>query len=206
GYGLGWSITADDGGYRRISHTGGMPGVSTGLYLYPEEDVVVAVLTNRSNGMVARIAQQLAGAVMPDYAETVRVRRAAADAEHNAADNGSSAFVPADALVGAWEGMIYTPEDSVTLHLLVKPDGDVHVRLGDALRTLLNDPASPDDDRLVGRFAGTIPEEDARRHTHSVLLDVRLDGDRLRGQATAQTTGWPYYFALSSFVELERTR
>lgn len=204
GYGLGWSITDDDGGYQRFSHTGGMPGVSTGLYLYPGTGVAVAVLTNRSNGMVGRIAQELAGAVVPDYAEAVRVRRAAAEAERSTADNGTSAFVPADALVGEWEGMVYAPEDSVPLHLLVKPDGDVHVRLGDDLRTLLNDAASPDDNRMIGRFAGTIPETDAQRHDHSVLLDVRLDGGVLRGQATAQTTGWPYYFALSSFVELRK--
>lgn len=204
GYGLGWSIMDDDGGYQRISHTGGMPGVSTGLYLYPETGVVVAVLTNRSNGMVGRIAQELAGSVMPDYAEAIRVRRASAEAARSATDNGTSDFTPADALVGAWEGTIYTPDDSIPLHLLVKPDGDIHVRLGDDLRTLLNDPSSPEDNRLVGRFSGTIPETDAQRHAHTVLLDVRLDGGVLRGQATAQTTGWPYYFALSSFVELVR--
>ena len=52
--------------------------MSTLLNLYPEEDVVVVVLTNRSNGLVGRIAQELAGAVLPGYADRVRERRATA--------------------------------------------------------------------------------------------------------------------------------
>src|SRR5262245_37824467 len=37
-YGLGWAVTADDNGYLRYQHTGGMPGVATILSLYPTED------------------------------------------------------------------------------------------------------------------------------------------------------------------------
>jgi CubicO group peptidase (beta-lactamase class C family) len=200
GYGLGWGVQADDGGYRRISHTGGMPGVSTGLYLYPEAGVAIVVLSNRSNNQIGRIAQELAGVVLPGYAERVRERRASAAAQPRAPAPATAVA----SLLGEWSGMIYTPDDSVALHLLVQPDGDVHVRLGAELRTLLNDVSAPGGDRLVGRFAGMMPEENARRHGHSVLLDVRLRGDRLSGQASAQTTGWPYYFALTSYVELTR--
>jgi CubicO group peptidase (beta-lactamase class C family) len=200
GYGLGWAVQADDGGYRRISHTGGMPGVSTGLYLYPDQNVAIVVLTNRSNGLVGRIAQELAGAILPGYADSVRDRRARAGAQPPSAPAGAAVR----ALLGEWRGMVYTPDDSVALSLVVQPDGDVHVRLGEELRTLLNDVSTPDGERIVGRFAGTIPETEAQRHPHSVLLDVRLRGDRLSGQATAQTTGWPYYFALTSYVELRR--
>ena len=34
GYGLGWQID-DDGGFRQVGHTGGMPGVTTVLTLFP---------------------------------------------------------------------------------------------------------------------------------------------------------------------------
>lgn len=209
GYGLGWGITTDDNGYRRVSHTGGMPGVATALHLYPEQNVVVVVLTNRSNPMINRISQELAGAVLPRYADTARERRAAAEEAHQAAaaereSRTGPAFAPPAAMLGEWTGTVYTPGDSVSLTLVVQPDGDVHVRLGDDLRTLLNDVSAPDGTRLVGRFMGTLPEEHARRHAHTVLLDVRLRGDQLSGQASAQTTGWPHYFALSSYVELRR--
>ena len=35
GYGIGWAV-GDDNGLLRFNHTGGMPGVNTALYLYPE--------------------------------------------------------------------------------------------------------------------------------------------------------------------------
>jgi CubicO group peptidase (beta-lactamase class C family) len=37
-YGLGWIITDRDG-LRTVAHTGGMPGVQTGLTIYPAEDL-----------------------------------------------------------------------------------------------------------------------------------------------------------------------
>jgi CubicO group peptidase (beta-lactamase class C family) len=222
GYGLGWSYVADDNGYRRIAHTGGMPGVATALHLYPDQGVVIVVLTNRSNGSVGRIAQEIAGAVLPRYAaraqqrrdsiQTAQRRDSVQAAQQRATTVALQAPAPAvttpafpPALLGEWSGMIYTPDDSVALDLLVQPDGDVHVRLGSEPRTLLNNVAAPDGERLTGRFTGTLPDEHARRHAHSVLLDVRLRGDRLAGMASAQTTGWPTYFALTSYVELTRT-
>jgi CubicO group peptidase (beta-lactamase class C family) len=221
GYGLGWVYLADDHGYRRIAHNGGMPGVATALHLYPDQKVVVVVLTNRSNGSVGRIVQELAGAVLPQYAIRAQhqrdslqavQRRDSAQAAQRAATPVALQPPPAadttspypSALLGEWSGMIYTPDDSVALHLLVQRDGDVHVRLGNELRTLLNDVTAPYGEGLTGRFAGTLPDAHARRHTHSVRLDVRLRGDRLAGMASAQTTGWPTYFALSSFAELKR--
>jgi len=60
--------------------------------------------------------------------------------------------------------------------------------------------------QLVGRFLATIPTEDARRHPHSVLLNLHLRDGALTGQASAQTLGTPYYFALTSYVQLTRKR
>jgi CubicO group peptidase (beta-lactamase class C family) len=68
GYGLGWQIEETRGGFRHVGHTGGMPGVTTVLSLYPSERVVVVVLTNARNPGLVRLAQQVAGAAMPLYA------------------------------------------------------------------------------------------------------------------------------------------
>lgn len=89
------------------------------------------------------------------------------------------------------------------LSLVVQAHGDVHVRLGSQLETLLNG-VSFRGGNLVGRFAGTIPTADARRHPHSVLLNLRLRTGALSGQATAQTTDEPIHFALTSYAELVR--
>ncbi|NLG63830.1 MAG: beta-lactamase family protein [Candidatus Cloacimonetes bacterium] len=210
GYGLGWSILADDHGFRRVSHTGGMPGVSTFLSLYPEENVVVVVLTNRSNGWTGRIMSELAAAVLPGYRQRLEARLAAEEAERSARQTGNGAnagttrqTIPA-ALRGRWSGLVRTPDDTVRLTLDVREDGDVHVRLGDALETVLNEVSVPEPDRLVGRFAGTLPDDHAQRHPHNVLLQLVLRDGRLEGQASAQTTGWPYWYALTSPVRLER--
>ena len=196
GYGLGWGI-GDDFGHRRISHTGGMPGVSTLLFLYPEQNVAIVVMTNRSEGGIVRIDEEIAVVVLPKYSANRALRRAT----DQAPSQGSS--LPTPELAGTWTGTLRTYDDSLPLYLIFQPDGDVHVRLGDQLRTLLNG-ASFQNGALVGRFAGRIPSAEQGRHPHSILLNVRLNEGTLRGQASAQTTVEPIYYALSSYVELTK--
>lgn len=201
GYGFGWLIQEDDNGYRRISHTGGMPGVSTGLYMYPEEGLAIAVVTNRSSRLVPQISHRIASSLLPGYGATSEARRAAAEAEPV---RDELLGVPRDWL-GEWTGEVVTPDGEVPLTLVFQPDGDVHVRLGDGgLVTLLNDP-SLRDGRLVGRFAGTIPSDHIGRHPHIVQLDLRLRDGSLIGAANAIAGDGGYYFALSSYTELRRS-
>lgn len=197
GYGLGWGITRDDNGHRVVGHTGGMPGVSTVLNLYPSENVAVVVLSNKSSPAPFRIAEEVAAAVLPRYEATRRERRG------RPPEAGTTTSFPPAELVGAWAGTLRTYDSTVTMALLFQPDGDVHVTLGNQLRTLLTG-VSYRAGNLVGRFAGTIPSDEQRRHPHSVLLDVWLRDSTLRGQATAQTTVEPVYYALTSYVELTK--
>jgi len=46
GYGIGWSVEPDNQGRRRIRHGGGSVGGTAALVIYPDEKIVVAVLTN----------------------------------------------------------------------------------------------------------------------------------------------------------------
>jgi CubicO group peptidase (beta-lactamase class C family) len=75
GYGLGWQID-DDGGFRRVGHTGGMPGVTTVLTLFPAERVVIVVLANQRSDLIVPLAHRLAAALIPAYAWHLR------EAEH----------------------------------------------------------------------------------------------------------------------------
>jgi len=199
GYGFGWSVLNDDNGYRRISHTGGMPGVSTALYLYPEENLAVAVVANKIAVPVSRIAQEIAVVELPRDPSVSRESQGLP----SASSSGENAFYPPPELLGEWSGTVFSPDETIPLKLNFLPDGDVQVQLGEELRTLLND-VSFRDGQLLGRFAGTIPAEDARRHAHSVLVGLRLIDEELVGSAIAQTTGSPLYFSLTSYVELER--
>lgn len=210
GYGLGW-ILDEDRGFRRVYHTGGMPGVSAILALYPAERLVVAVLTNSSDRIVFEVAEAIVEAVLPRY------RAAGSAADAGPRPGGGRAARPSSGdgrrggsggsragLVGTWEGALHTYEGRVPMRLEVRRDGEVRVRLAGQLEALLNF-ALVERHRIAGRFAATIPTTDARRHVHSVLLDLRLRDGRLSGPATAQTTEEPIHFALTSFVELERT-
>lgn len=203
GRGLGWGISGDDHGFLRVAHTGGMPGVSTALYLYPTEGMVVVVLTNKRNPAMNRIAQEMAAAMLPRYATSLRQRLAASGPAGGEPQEPPFMIEPAAELIGEWAGTLRTHQGTVPLLLDFRPDGTVHIRLDRQGRMLLS-PVWYRNGQLIGRFPGTIPTEDAARHPHSVLLNLRLRDGRLSGMATAQTTGDPVYYALSSYVELTR--
>lgn len=164
------------------------------LRLYPSENVAIAVLANKSGAAPARIAEEIAAAVLSRYAATRRERRS------RTPEAGPMASFPPTNLAGAWVGTLRTYDSTVTMALLFQPDGDVHVTLGNQLRTILSG-TSYRDGNLTGWFAGTIPTEDQRRHQHSVLLDVWVRDSTIRGQASALTTAEPVYYALTSYVE-----
>jgi CubicO group peptidase (beta-lactamase class C family) len=199
GYGLGWLISRDENGYRKVSHTGGMPGVNTVLNLYPSENVAVVVLANQSGATPFRVADEIAATVLPRYAAERAARRAK---QATAAPTPLTAFPPAE-LAGAWTGSLKTYDGTVPIALLFQPDGDVHVTFGNQLTTLLTGPSFTSG-TLVGDFTGVIPTEDQRRHANSVRLNLRLRDGTLRGQASAVSPDGGWYYALSSYVELRR--
>lgn len=199
GYALGWLVTRDDNGYRKVSHTGGMPGVNTVLNLYPSENLVVVALANQSGATPFRVADEIAATVLPRYAAERAARRARQAGGPSAS---TPAFPPAD-LAGAWAGTMRTYDGQVPIAVLFQPDGDVHVTLDNQLKTLLSG-ASYNNGVFAGQFTGVIPTDDQRRFANTVRLDLRLRDSVLRGQASAISPNGGYHYALSSYVELRR--
>lgn len=198
GYGLGWAIGSNLG-HRTISHSGGMPGVSTLLVLYPDDKTVVTVLVNRSTPGVSLVAAELSAALLPRFADSLRARRARPATPPPAAP----AYVQPKELLGEWRGVIRTWTDTVGFSLLFQADGDVHARIGTQLSSLVNG-ARWSEGRFTGRFLATIPTDDARHRGHSVLLNLALRDGRLTGAASALSGNDPVYFALTSYVDLGR--
>jgi CubicO group peptidase (beta-lactamase class C family) len=194
GYGLGWAIDNEQG-TRVVSHTGGMPGVATSLELYPQQNMAIVALGNASSEAPYRLAVDLAAALVPGYKPPPRDRSA-----------DVATFTSPAELRGEWTGTVRMYDGSTTpIALLVKSD-DVHVRLGsgdDALWTVLNTPTFRNN-LLTGRFAGTIPSEEARRFPQNVGVSLLLQGDTLRGWAAAMTTDNPLTGAMSSYAQLTR--
>jgi CubicO group peptidase (beta-lactamase class C family) len=198
GYGLGWASNRHDHGYLRVSHNGGMPGVSTVLNLYPTEDLAIVVLTNDENEADDKIAEKIAAAVLPRYAAALRE-------EKEKPPSKPPVFVPGPELLGAWSGTLQTWQKTLPMQLAIQPDGDIHVRVGKEMESLLNK-AVFKNGRLRGECAATIPTPDASRLPHHVILDLLLHDGKLIGQASAFSDTDPIHYALSSYVELTKGR
>jgi len=59
GYGIGWGTGTDDSGRRRISHGGGSVGGTTDLRIYPDEGLVIAVITNTSRADLGEFTDRI---------------------------------------------------------------------------------------------------------------------------------------------------
>jgi CubicO group peptidase (beta-lactamase class C family) len=207
GYGLGWFME-DEVGFRKVWHTGSMPGVSTMLALYPELDITVVVLLNNlARDLRVSISQEIVAALDQGYARALEAERSSGAGEAvGSGAGGAAGFEPPSGLVGEWAGTVRTWEREIPMGITVSADGDVHVSVEGQLETVLNGPGFVNG-RLQGRYAGRIPTPDVMRWPlHSVALDLKLEGDRLYGQASAQTEADPTYYSLASFVDLRRER
>ena len=197
GYALGWLVD-NDHGYRRVSHTGGMPGVSTLLYLFPSQDLAIVALCNQSNPAPYFIASAIEDVMLPGRAQAVVAERATQQGQ------ARPTFAAPQDLVGEWTGTVRTYDGTLPIALRVKSD-EVLVRLGgpQALWTLLNGPRF-ENSMLEGQFVGTIPTTDAARYPHELALSVLSDGGKLRGFVASIATNRPVAGAVSSYAELAK--
>jgi CubicO group peptidase (beta-lactamase class C family) len=199
GYGIGWQVTENDLGLLRVSHTGGMPGVNTALYLYPTEDLAVVVLANTTSRMPFVIASEIVGAMVPRYGDSLKARRARPQQQP------ATTWSTPGKLAGEWKGTVRTWNGTVPFTLSFQPDGDVVAKLGDQPRALLWDTGWQQDSIFVGRFDSRMPTPDASLHHHSISLNLTLRGTKLSGQASAQTIPPDtVFYARTSYVDLAR--
>lgn len=204
-YALGFSVDRSDYGLLRVGHNGGMPGVSTTMHLYPTEDLAVVVLTNTSPSNVyggipaiPQIAQQIVAALVPSYARALA-------ANPKGPKPPTRPYRPVPSMLGTWTGTVRTWQGTLPFRLVFQPDGDIHVRLGNELETLL-DKAHWDGKMFVGLFAGTIPTPDASRYPSHVRLELWFRNRKLEGEANAEAVQEPAHYSLASYVELSRTK
>ncbi|MDX1648017.1 MAG: hypothetical protein R3304_12795, partial [Longimicrobiales bacterium] len=173
----------------------------------------VVLMTDRGGYLCVPIRQLRAAALSVVSPAARREARAAAATVPPSAARGNASkedrshgFRPPADLVGTWTGHLRTWREDLPMDLTVDLDGDVHVDVDGQLTAFLDD-ADFVGGRLQGRYSGRIPTPDVMRHPlHSVFLNLRLEGDRLYGQASAQTEVDPTFYSLASFVDLARSR
>jgi CubicO group peptidase (beta-lactamase class C family) len=120
GYGLGWELL-DEFGYRRVSHTGSVPGTATWIAMIPELQLGVIVLTNLNDySAIESVGNQILDAyVGAPKRDMIAILSARHDSHAGAADEAEAAVaksvavakapsLPIDAYVGrytdAWRG------------------------------------------------------------------------------------------------------
>ena len=64
GYGIGWGTRADEQGRHYVGHTGGSVGGTTQFRVYPEQGLVIAIITNTSGGTLAPLTESVVEAFL----------------------------------------------------------------------------------------------------------------------------------------------
>ena len=186
GYGVGWG-TGKICGETVISHSGGMPGVSTLLSLVPEHKLAIVVLVNSRANLVGSLTELILKQLVVDEKPS---EQAATDAGQTNVGGGAVADADdsppklGEVLAGTWEGKLETYEEEIPVKLWVLESGDVHFQMGQQLKSLVNDPHYKDG-WIRGRLWGEIPTDDCRRLPHDLMLDLKHRGDRITGTVTA---------------------
>jgi CubicO group peptidase (beta-lactamase class C family) len=63
-YGIAWRTDIDKEGHHWIGHTGGAVGGTSKFMIYPDDDIIVVVLTNLSNGRLGNLPDKISWVVM----------------------------------------------------------------------------------------------------------------------------------------------
>jgi hypothetical protein len=204
GYGIGWSINDDSHGYRIVSHGGGMVGVTTSLLLVPSALLAVVALANSVCDLPHVIVAEILATLLPGYGEKRAEAEATRKAESEQEKPPAPPFQPPPDLIGEWRGAVHTYREEVPLTLWFQESGDIHARLGNQLKTLVND-VSLKDGRLTGEMMGEIDTEDTRRRRHHLSLDLTRRGDALNGTLlTVVRPGERGGLSVSHWAELRR--
>lgn len=133
GYGLGWELT-DEFGYKRVSHTGSVPGNLTWVAMIPELDLGILVFTNQNDGYAMQavgnqILDAYVGAPRRDLVTMIAAITAKRAGDAAAVDagvaktlaSGKPAALPLAAYVGrytdAWRGNVTVRNDGGKLVL-----------------------------------------------------------------------------------------
>lgn len=196
-YGIGFFVD-DMHGYRVVSHTGSMGGVSTILWLLPDENLAIVALSNASSALPADTASRIAAALLPKWKMKLRDDRR----------EERPAFATPAELAGTWTGTLHTQLQDLPITLEFRADGQVHARLSTQMVALVN-AAHLKDGRFGGRFVGRVGTPDTDSYHNVVQLDLKLRGDRLTGAATTLNSNSGYddprmRNALSHWVELRK--
>lgn len=183
--GANWIVSTSNG-HPQIWHSGGQPGVSTFMAIYPDQKLAIVLLANAS-APLGRVGQAIREAIAPELIDPQ-------------GEQGPPAPQPIP-FTGRWVGTATSYAGQQGLALTFENTGEISVQLADQASTRLGQ-AAFDNGALTGRFAGVSNIPEAGRTSHGLALKVvQVDGE-LVGQLVAQGADDDVAFMLPSFVRL----
>jgi hypothetical protein len=182
-YGLGWWINNNQHGYRVVYDAGGTVDSKALLYMVPEEDIAVVVLSNGPALDADKIVDDVLGILLPRYAADV-----AASNSRKPSTTVTPTTAPNSAVeqwrIGAWKGDIltYVGPRSITLDVQGHGKGTVQIESQnpsavERLRFI--------DNGFVVRVRADVNTPDANRRKPYVLgFELYRDREKLYGSVT----------------------
>ncbi len=198
-YGIGWVVSRDAKGRRRVSHGGAGAGVDTQLTLVPEEKLSVAVLVNTN--IDGHISGELADVILDLLLGDSLLDRLAGNAQATPAASSGLA----EKLIGTWKGFVHTYKGDLPVTLWFKESGEVYAQLANQSKMLING-ARFESGTFIGRMTGDIGTPAANRRPYDLDWKLTLRGDVLSGVLYAIGHHPSRGLFLGHWVEIRRSR
>ena len=207
GYGIGWVISETYDHLRAVHHEGGTVGISTVLALVPEEDLAVAIISNRLSQWPEAILIGILRTLLPGKLKDFPTPTDQAAKE--------PPFAPVKELIGRWEGHVHTYEREIPLVLNIGESSRVYAIMGDQSRTILRNVSYRDNPHrfknagggffLRGWIQGELETTDVKRgQPYKLWLEIKLRDNVLNGSLIAFSQRKLPTGPLTHWVELMR--
>lgn len=182
--GANW-ILSKVNGHPQVWHSGGQPGVSAYMTIYPEQKLAFVLLAN-SSAPLGRVGQAIRSAIAPEVLPTAE------------GPLPSPEPIP---FRGRWAGEVTSYAGRQNLELTFRDNGEIGVQFADQESTTLQKSGFADG-ALTGQFGGKSDIPEARDHPHQLAIALVPVGEELVGQLVAQGMDETVAFMLPSFVRL----
>ncbi|MDD2706864.1 MAG: serine hydrolase [Verrucomicrobiae bacterium] len=198
-YGFGWKVKNREDGYKMVWHDGGMGGVTAFLALIPAKKIAVAALANT---WYSSLPSAVGGKIIDDLIRGGTAAKKIREVKKTVEKRIPQSTLP---LWGKWSGEVCTYKKNIPLWFDFRKSGDIHVRFGEDLVTLLNE-IKYSNGALEGVISGDIGlDELACRGPYQLHFYLRLRKKRFTGFVAARSLiGERFGSALSFWVELRR--
>ena len=191
---FGWFSGETKSGLRVVFKDGGQPGVSTIMYVIPEENLACVVLANRTdNGEFVRtLVDQMAATIIPNWRTP-----------NTSVDLPMVDFAGGSAYYGRWSGKLQGGGTETAMSLeITPPGGGATLSLGNKAPEAITN-LRLQGSALVGKSVGMIESADAmRNHAKWLSLKLQLRNNKLVGRILASVTGAGELAVLPYVIEL----